>query len=133
MNLRVNKILKVLLSVTNLSIFLLPFCWVFFVEDGDKQGNWTKLYLIEDWISLMFYLPFTILWIIYLIRTRTLNFSVFRFLLIGTAFITFAVSFLSIAMVAQDYQTSWGVLLSLLIFPLLIVFLINRNILLKAR
>jgi len=133
MNARVNKILIVLLSLTVLSIFILPFCWVFFVGDGADQGDWKKLYLIEDWLSLMFYLPFVILWIIYLIRSKTLNLGVFKFLLVGTAFITFAVSFLSGVMAAQDYEPSWGVLLSLFIFPLLIAFLLNRNILLKAK
>ncbi len=131
MNSRVNKILIVLLSFTVLSIFFIPFCWIFFVGNGDDPGHWKKLYLVEDWVLLMFYLPFVILWTIYLMRTKTLNLGVFKFLLVVTAFITFAVSFLSGLMLSQDYETSWGMLLSLFIFPLLIALLINRNILLR--
>lgn len=133
MNSRANKILIGLLSLNVFLIFLLPFCWVFFVGDGDDQGHWKKSYLIEDWISLMFYLPFVILWAIYLMRTKTMDFGIFKILLVGTAFLIFAIAFLSAAMPGQDYEPSWGILLSLSIFPLLIAFLINRNILLKAK
>jgi hypothetical protein len=133
MNSRVNIILIVLLSLIALSIFLIPFCWVFYAGDRDDQENWKKLYLIEDWLSLMFYLPFVILWAIYLIRTKTLNSRIFKILLVGTAFMIFIVSFLTGAMPGQDYEPSWGIFLSLFIFPLIIAFLINRNMLLKAK
>jgi len=93
MNSRVNKILIGLLSLIVLLIFLLPFCWVFFVGDGDDQGHWKKSYLIEDWISLMFYLPFVILWAIYLMRTKAMDFWIFKILLVGTAFLIFAIAF----------------------------------------
>jgi len=131
MNSIVNKILTVLISLTVLSIFCLPFSWVFFV--GDTEGHWKSLYLVEDWMSLLFYLPFVVSWGIYLVRRNILNFNLFKFFLIVTAFITFAVSFLSGAMIAQDYEPSWGVILSLFIFPLLIAFLINRSILMRAK
>ncbi len=132
MNLRIDKILIVLISLTSLSIFLLPFCWIFFVGEED-QGQWEKLYLVEDWMSLMFYLPFVVLWGIYLMRAKYLNFSIFKLLLGLTAIITFGVSFLSSAMLAQDYQASWGVFLSLCLFPLIVAFLINQSILAKAK
>jgi hypothetical protein len=91
MNSSVNKILIAAISFTVLSIFLLPFAWVFSVEVDD--GKWKKVYLAEDFLSLLFYIPFIVLWSVYLIRTKFLSFVIFKILLIVTAFATFIISF----------------------------------------
>ena len=130
MNSIANKILLVLISLTCLSIFLLPFASVF---DPSDQGEWVYLYLPEDWFSLLFYLPFVVLWIIYLVWKRIRNFLIFKILLVATAFVSFAVSFLSVGILAQDYVPGWGVFLSLLLFPMLVVFLVNQGILDRAK
>lgn len=133
MNSRANKILLVLISLISISIFVVPFGWVFFVGEESGEGHWKKIYLIEDWMSLIFYLPFVVLWTICLIKTNVLNSGIFKFLLGLTAFVVFAVSVLSSVILAQDYKPSWGVLSSLLIFPLLVGFLISQSILAKAK
>jgi hypothetical protein len=127
---RLNKILIAAISLTVLSIFLLPFSWVFSVEDD--AGKWEKVYLIVDLLSLLFYLPFTILWSVYLMRTKVLSFVIFKVSLIVTAFATFIISFFTSVIPGQDYEPGWGVVLSLFIFPLFITFLVNRNILMKV-
>jgi len=128
-----NKLLTGLISITIVFIFLLPFSWIFYVGDADANGHWQKMYLLEDWISLMFYLPFVILWAIYLIRTSIFNSFFLKFLLLVAALITFVISLLSAVLPAQDYEPGWGILISLFIFPLLVALLISRNIILKAK
>jgi hypothetical protein len=127
-----HKILVALISLVTLSIFLLPFCSIFFVGDVG-EGSWNLMYLVEDWVSLLFYLPFVALWSIYLVRMRVLSSRPFKILLGLTALLTFIVSFLSAYLPGQDYEPYYGVLSSLLIFPFVMVFLINYNALTKAR
>jgi len=116
--------------MVTLSVFLLPFCTVFFPED---EGHWGLLFLVEDWLTLLFYLPFTALWCIYLVRKRVMNFFIFKFLLGISAFISFIISFSSVTMLAQDYTPHIGVILSVLIFPLFVIFIINHGILNKVK
>jgi hypothetical protein len=125
-----NKILLILISLATLSIFVFPFCSVFFPGD-ENEGRWMLLFLIEDWVSLLFYLPFTVLWCIYLVRKRVIKFFIFNFLLAISAFITFIISFSSVTLIAQDYEPHIGVILSILILPLFVIFVINHGILIK--
>lgn len=131
MNSSVNKILIVLISLSILSIFLLPFGYVYNVED--KEEHWEKLYLLEDWFSLIFFLPFVILWGIYLLYPKILKSGLLKFVFIVTGLLAFWVSFSTCTMLAQDYEPSWGALLSLLTFPLFVAFLINRRTLMKTK
>jgi hypothetical protein len=133
MNLRLKRILKILVSLVTLSILVLPFASVFVVTDDGIEGHWKTLYLIEDWLSLVFYLPFVLLWCLYLIRTQILRSATFKTLLCSSAFITFSISFLSSIMIGQDYEPRYAVLSSLLIFPLIVVFMVIEHSLSKAR
>ena len=132
MNSILNKILLILISLVTLSIFVFPFCSVFFPGDENEE-RWMLLFLIEDWLTLLFYLPFAALWCIFLLRKRVMNFFIFKFLLGISAFISFIISFSSVTMLAQDYEPHIGVILSILIFPLFVIFVINQGVLKKVK
>ncbi len=133
MHSKLHKFLTVLVSLVSLSIFLLPFSSVYSVGNEGVQGFWKSVYLTDDWISLSFYLPFFLLWCIYLIKMPLLNSKLFRFLLALLALVAFALSLLSAGMPAQDYEPQYGVFLSLLILPLLVLFLFNYTSMKKKR
>ncbi|MFT3935791.1 MAG: hypothetical protein QM726_19340 [Chitinophagaceae bacterium] len=127
MNPTLSKVLLFLISLVLVLVFVLPFAWVIVITKND-EAKWKRLYLVEDWATLIFYLPFVILWVIFLIKKEVLSVSIFRFLLALTAFFPFFISAESIVG-GQDYQPDWGVFSSLLIFPLAACFLLaNRRL-----
>jgi hypothetical protein len=114
-------------------MFLLPFASVVHVDDNSHSTNWKSMYLVEDLTSLLFYLPFAVLWTAYLINKRMLNAASFKILIGIAALATFIVSFLSLIMISQDYEPYIGVIVSLLLFPLFVIFVINQGLLLKTK
>ena len=133
MNSKLYNIFIVLICLATLSIFLLPFASVFSVDGEGKLGRWRPFYLIEDLKTLLFYLPFVMLWGLFLARKRLLNSNSFKIMLVLSAFISFTVSFLYSSLLTQDFEPLYGVLISIMLFPLLILFLTNNRVWAKQK
>lgn len=133
MKARINTGLIVLLSVVSALLFFLPFASVFLVQGEHTRGEWESLYLYEDGFTILYYLPFVLLWIIYLIRPVIIKSIGFKILLTAAALITFMMSNSSANMLAQDYQPDLGTYCSLSIFPLFVLFLLFQILLAKRK
>ena len=124
-----NSILLILLSCTSIVIFFVPFVFVFVPKENDDNDNWQSKYLTDDWLTLLFYLPFVILWSIYLLTNRKPNSAIYKFLLFLAACTTFCMSFMSVSMLSQDLEPAIGVFISLFILPFLAGYMITEHLL----
>ncbi|MBS1512115.1 MAG: hypothetical protein JST86_14800 [Bacteroidetes bacterium] len=117
----------VLISVIIIVLFILPFGNIIDTGNDSNQGLWIAEYLWEDWLTLSFFLPFILSWIILLTWPRAFKKILFKILLGITAGFVFLISGSSVAMAGQDYEPSIGAMLSVFIFPLYIFLLIFKN------
>ena len=120
-----HKILLMLVSITSILIFYVPFSLVNY-EGSDIPANngWRPVYLLQDITSSIVYIPFTLLWYICLIVKPRQFRNTYNAVMTMAALTGFIISIQSAVLPVQDYKPYTGVLLSLLIFPLFAVYLI---------
>ncbi|BDS11329.1 hypothetical protein [Aureispira anguillae] len=114
---------KLLISLNCIFLFIVPLNYSLGpLNDTNREFGWRPDYFYNDEISLIFIAPFLFLWAMYITNKSTKTILAILLWAIS-AFYAF-ISFMSVSMLAQDYQPYWGMLLLFLFFPLLSIFFI---------
>jgi hypothetical protein len=120
------RLLKYVISIAAILLVFLPHATVFIPDDGDE--NWKAVYIYDDILSIIIYSPFLLLWPGYLL----LNQGPFKIIMIYTlvilSFCYAIIAFLSLTLLAQDYEPNIGTGIAILLFPLLLALLITDRI-----
>lgn len=125
MNLRtIHKTLLISISIISILIFCIPFNFVFYEGSDIAENNgWHLSCLFENPVSTIIYMPFTLLWYIFLFMKNKKLKIIFKALLTISGLISFFISSLSFILLSPDYEPYIGVFISLLILPFFICFL----------
>ena len=109
-------------------VFLLPYSLVYYIGDeSGKDEDWKSSYVLDDFVLTVIYVPFAILWVIFLLIKKDWLKKILKFALVGLSILYFILAFLSLTMISPDVLPYFGVYVSILILPLLSVHLINSQ------
>ena len=120
------KVLITLISGVCLLLVLVPYTSVFYVGNNGVEGeSWKSSYVLDDVFLTFLYLPFIILWVAYLFLKSKLFKGILKFILIGLSILYFVIAFLNLTMPVQDAIPHLGVYVSIIILPLVFIYLRN--------
>ena len=96
-------------------------------DESGKDEDWKSSYVLDDFVLTVIYVPFAILWVIFLLIKKDWLKKILKFALVGLSILYFILAFLSLTMISPDVLPYFGVYVSILILPLLSVHLINSQ------
>lgn len=126
----IQKLLAIAISVICILLFLLPYSEVFFPEE-DHEG-WRYAYILNDIILSGIYIPYAVLWILYLAIKNKIARNVLTVLLVALSGLQLFIAFGSVVFIAQDYVPSYGALLALVLPFLSFYYFVNGHMLNKS-
>ena len=118
------------LILVYLLLFLVPYSNVSIPDDDlVKDQEWKATYVWQDGILTIIYIPFGLFLCFYfLLKPKPLK-NIVKFILIALSLFYFILSLGDLTVPIQDFVPSWGVVISMMLFPIFIIFLISVNLL----
>lgn len=114
-------------------MFLVPYATVFIPDDRlPEYEYWQESYLLNDGISAAIYIPFVLVWVVFLFLKKGMLRAVFKFTLLCLSGFYFLMAAATMMMPAQDLVPNYGVVVTLMLFPLVVFYMINYQSLNKA-
>lgn len=110
---------KTLISILCLLLLTVPYSLCYRPEDMGQSETWVAVYILKDLELILIFVPFMVLWVIYLLIKYTIAKKILTLLLLAAAALYCLVALASGG--GQDWQPHIGAYLSLLPFPLLLV------------
>lgn len=126
-----HKALVILITVIMLLTAALPYCKIFTAPNENTKGGWMYSYVWSDWILMPLVITLAVCWCLYLLlKERMIQKIVKIGMLLAAAGLLF-IALEGVVFISPDYLPYYGLVLSALIFPLLIVLLLLKNLLNK--
>ena len=124
----VNFILLVAITLIYGLLFIVPYSFVFYIDNGKgTRGAWQSMYIINDFILIIIYAPFAIFWILFLIVKRNVVELVFKIILTALSFVYFLIAILQTSTFSPDVLPAIGSYLPVLLFPLWMTYIISTR------
>ncbi len=115
-------------------MFLVPYGTVFIPDDRLPEDEyWQDSYILSDEISAAMYVPFVLLWVVFLFLKKGMLRAVFKFTLLCLSGFYFLGAAATRMMPVQDFMPNYGVIVTMMLFPLVVVYMINNQSLNKAK
>ncbi len=124
---RLNSLLKIIITIICVLILILPFYEVY-TSETEEILFWKKIYIVNDWGLLMVYFPFILLWFINMIVKKQKVNLVINVLLLALSILYFLYNLNFFISTIQDLTPSYGLFLSLFLFPLLSIKVVLSNV-----
>lgn len=129
-----HKVLTLCISIVTLLMFLVPHATVFIPDDRLPEDEyWQDSYILSDEISSAIYIPFVLVWVVFLFLKKGMLRAVFKFTLLCLSGFYFLMAAATMMMPAQDLVPNYGVIVTMMLFPLLVFYMINNQSLTKAK
>ncbi len=126
-----NKLLAISITTVSLLVLFIPYSLVYYADN--KVEGWRSAYIFEDLILTLVYTPFFACWFAYMSFKNKLLKTISLVILVAISTLYFVISFLSLLMTVQDFLPYFGIYLSFLLLPLLLIYLINERSLQRSK
>ena len=115
------KFIKIIITILFALLFTLPYCYSFapWVTHSSADNGWVNLYILTNIELSLLFIPYALLWFIFLMIKSTQLIKIIYMLFFGLSLLLFISSFLSFVMPLLDYSPSYGVLVCCLFFSIL--------------
>ncbi len=126
------SITKLFIGVITLLLIILafvPYANVFIPDEFPEDQWWRPSYVWDDPILSLIYILFALLWIAFLFMKQPKARKAIMVVLMVVSFCWLVLSLGGLALAVQDFDPSYGVFISLLLFPSFITYLIISRIL----
>lgn len=110
-------LLKIFISVVVISLMFLPYAFTLKFTGVEDNAEWGYLYLWEDEVLLMMFVPFFLLWPWYLLQKKKWQIVILSLL----SFFYLGNSLGSLALPMQDFIPSAGIILAGSLFPCMVL------------